>query len=110
MLTRSRAFEKAEESVLLDRCTARVPDGDRGHVELTSDLKTEKSYRSVPLPAVVADALSRHLTEFDPHAELGLLFMMVRRRKSTRSVASPKRSPGGRPAPARGIRRSRAAA
>ncbi len=42
-------------------------------VEL-APLKTPASYRSVPLPDVVASALAIHLAEWPAHAELGVVF------------------------------------
>ena len=63
-------------SIKVDQQLIRVRgrDGGRGGVELSGDLKTEKSYRSVPLPSVVADALASHIAEFEPHHDLGLVF------------------------------------
>lgn len=48
--------------------------GDRGGVELTDLLKTDRSRRTVPLAQVVVDVLAAHLAEFPAHAELGLVF------------------------------------
>jgi len=44
-----------------------------GGVEL-GPLKTPASYRTVPLPAVVGDALARHMAMYPPHPESGLIF------------------------------------
>jgi integrase len=37
-------------------------------------LKTQASYRDIPLPTVIADALAAHLQAWPPHDELGLVF------------------------------------
>jgi integrase len=37
-------------------------------------LKTESSYRTAPLPSVVADALAAHMAAFGSHPDLGLIF------------------------------------
>jgi integrase len=46
----------------------------RGRGVILAPLKTQASYRSVPLPDVVATELSAHLARYGPHAELGLVF------------------------------------
>ena len=63
-------------SIKVDKQLVRVRgrEGGRGGVELSGDLKTEKSYRSVPLPSVVTDALAGHMAQFEAHQELGLVF------------------------------------
>jgi integrase len=45
----------------------------RGGVELAA-LKTEGSYRSVPLPATIGDALAAHLARWPAEGERGLVF------------------------------------
>ncbi|MGO9875255.1 MAG: hypothetical protein ACLPVY_15790 [Acidimicrobiia bacterium] len=49
-------------------------DGGRGGVELNRDLKTEKSFRAVPLPSVVTAALAGHMAQFEARHKLGLVF------------------------------------
>jgi integrase len=63
-------------SIKVDQQLVRVRgrDGGRGGVELSRDLKTEKSYRAVPLPSVVTEALAGHMAQFEAHQELGLVF------------------------------------
>jgi integrase len=43
-------------------------------VRLTPKLKTKTSYRTLPLPEAVKNALAQHLAEFAPHPDLGLIF------------------------------------
>ena len=50
------------------------PRGQAGGVELVEILKTPHSRRSIPLGDVTIEALARHLEEFDPHPDLGLIF------------------------------------
>ena len=57
-------------TVRVDQQLARVAGGGVG---LTPP-KTPASYRTVPLPQTVADALAAHLARWRPHPELGALF------------------------------------
>jgi integrase len=43
-------------------------------VRLVPDLKTETSYRTVPLPTMVAEALAAHLQRWPVANDLGLVF------------------------------------
>jgi integrase len=53
-----------------DQQLARVAGGGVG----LAPPKTPASYRTVPLPTTVADALAAHLARWSPHAELGVIF------------------------------------
>jgi integrase len=55
--------------VRVDRQLVRVAGG----VEV-GPLKTQSSYRSVPLPDLVSEAIATHLRSWPAHAELGLVF------------------------------------
>lgn len=57
-------------TVRVDQQIARLEGGGVG----LAPLKTDASYRTVPLPTVVGDALAEHLTRFTPHRELGVIF------------------------------------
>jgi hypothetical protein len=57
-------------SVRIDQQLARV----RGSGVGLAPLKTEASYRSLPLPSVVASALAAHLTRWPAHPDLGVIF------------------------------------
>lgn len=46
----------------------------RGEGVRVGPLKTQASYRDVPLPAVIADVLAAHIQIWAPHDELGLIF------------------------------------
>lgn len=46
----------------------------RGEGVRVGPLKTQGSYRDVPLPTFVADVLTSHLQHWTPHRELGLVF------------------------------------
>lgn len=46
----------------------------RGEGVRVGPLKTQGSYRDVPLPTVVGEALASHVEQWDPHGELGLVF------------------------------------
>lgn len=54
----------------IDRQLARVRGGGVG----LAPLKTEASYRTLPLPNVVAAALAAHLTRWPANADLGVIF------------------------------------
>ncbi len=47
---------------------------DRGQGVRVGPLKTQGSYRDVPLPTVVTDTLASHLQRWEPHGDLGLVF------------------------------------
>jgi integrase len=55
--------------VRVDQQLARVPGGGVG----LAPPKTPASYRTVPLPQTVADALAAHLARWSPHPELGVI-------------------------------------
>lgn len=57
-------------TVHVDQQVARVATGGVG----LAPLKTQASYRSVPLPQTVADAMAAHLARWPVHAETGVLF------------------------------------
>jgi integrase len=57
-------------SVRVDQQVVRT---DEGGVR-PGPLKTRASYRSVPLPDVVADELAHHLSHWPAHSDLGLVF------------------------------------
>jgi integrase len=63
-------------SVRIDQQLARV----RGSGVGLAPLKTEASYRSLPLPSVVASALAAHLTRWPAHPDLGVIFTNERGR------------------------------
>lgn len=46
----------------------------RGQGVMLGPLKTPSSYRTVPLPSPVAQAIAGHLDRYGPHPELGLVF------------------------------------
>jgi hypothetical protein len=46
----------------------------RGEGVRLAPLKTAASYRSVPLPDVVAQAIASHIPGWPAHTELGLVF------------------------------------
>jgi integrase len=61
-------------TVRVDQQVARVATGGVG----LAPLKTKASYRTIPLPAVVGDALAAHMATYEPHADLGLIFTTSR--------------------------------
>ncbi len=60
-------------SVRVDQQLARVRRPGVARVEL-APLKTQASYRTIPLPDVVASALAAHLAEWPAHGDLGVVF------------------------------------
>ncbi|MDZ7734454.1 MAG: site-specific integrase [Acidimicrobiia bacterium] len=70
-------FGLAMENVDFEAATIRVSQQlvrVRGEGVRVGPLKTQSSYREVPLPSVVADALTQHLRNWEPHRDLGLIF------------------------------------
>jgi integrase len=61
--------------VKVDRQLVRI----RGEGVCFGPPKTAASYRTVPLPDVVATELSAHLARYRAHPDLGLVFTNVRR-------------------------------
>ena len=57
-------------AVHVDQQVARLAAGGVG----LAPLKTQASYRSVPLPQTVADAMAAHLARWPAHAETGVMF------------------------------------
>ena len=93
-------------------------DRAHAHVELTVELarvrgsgvglaplKTQASYRSLPLPSVVASALAAHLARWPAHPDLGVIFTnergrpvrSTRLRVSGRPPGAERGYPSGRP-------------
>lgn len=62
-------FDFLRRTVRIDQ---QVVMGDDG-VTRIGPLKTPASYRTIPLPAIVAEAVARHMQQFEP-GEFGLLF------------------------------------
>ena len=57
-------------TVRVDQQIARLVGGGVG----LAPLETDASYRTVPLPTIVGDALAEHLTRFPAHPDLGVIF------------------------------------
>ncbi len=66
-------FDFLRRTLRVDQQLVRVPGG----VAL-APLKTKASYRTLPLPDVVASALAAHLSEWPAHPGLGVIFTNVR--------------------------------
>lgn len=69
-LRQGEAFGLALDRVDFLRRTVRVDQqvilADKQPPELTPELKSQASYRTIPMPTVVAEALARHLEQFPP--------------------------------------------
>ena len=88
-LRQGEAFGLTVDRVDFLRRTVRIDQQviqpDAGPPELTPKLKSDASYRTLPLPVFVAEALARHLGQFKP-GPFGLIFTdekgeMLRRKR-----------------------------
>jgi hypothetical protein len=62
--------EFLRRTVSVDQQLVRVRDQS----VMFGPLKTQSSYRTVPLPEGVAQAIAAHLDRYGPHPDLGLVF------------------------------------
>ncbi len=67
---RKVSLEFLKRVVRVDQQLVRV----RAKGVMLGPLKTSASYRSIPLPEVVGQAIAGHLQEWTSHPELGLIF------------------------------------